>query len=230
MNVLSVCTFDETLELSVSMDGQFNTRILRTGLKHSEHLLPQIMQMLGESKLEIKDLDLLCCTRGPGSFTGLRIGMSALKGLAYGASKPLVSVSTMEVLAWNLFGFATAVVPLLDARKQRYYASVFEDGKCVCPDMDSRPEDLAPCLGKYDSILFTGYTCRPFAEEVIASGNLRGRIIIDDKVRSYSQALVELSIRQFNEKGPDDIGQGPVYLRKSEAEVALDQRESEEKN
>ncbi|MDD2232437.1 MAG: tRNA (adenosine(37)-N6)-threonylcarbamoyltransferase complex dimerization subunit type 1 TsaB [Sphaerochaetaceae bacterium] len=228
MNTLSVCTFDETLEIAVSMDSQFSIRMNRTGLKHSESLMPSIMQMLSESGLSLKDLDLLVCTRGPGSFTGLRIGMAALKGIAFACDKPLASVSTMDVIAWNMQDFDGAVVPLLDARKQRYYSAAFKGGKRIAPDMDSIPEDLVAYLKDQDRILFTGSTARPFAMDVEKLGVLKAQFFIDDRIRSYSQALTELGIAQFNEKGPDDIGQGPAYLRKSEAEAALEARTREE--
>lgn len=228
MNILSVCTFDETLQLGLSMDSQFSNRMSRTGTKHSECLMKNIMELLNENELKLQDLDLLCCTKGPGSFTGLRIGMSVLKGIAFSCDKPLVSVSTMEVIAHNLSFFPGTVVPLLDARKQRYYSAVFQQGKRISPDMDSIPEDLVPYLMNSSRILFTGSSSRPFAEDVMKLGVIKGEAIIDDCFRSYSESLTTLASMQFQEKGADDIGQGPVYLRKSEAEAALDARMREE--
>lgn len=231
MNTLSVCTFDETMQLAVSMNGQFCAKLLRTGQNHSENLMPGILSLLSDAGLKLGELDLLCCTRGPGSFTGLRIGMAALKGLACSLNKPLVSVSTMEVLAHDLSFFPGAVVPLLDARKQRYYSAVFSEGRRVCPDMDSVPEDLAPHLEPFERILFTGPSARPFANLVMNLGQLAGRqMLIEDSPRQLFSALAHLAEKQFNTKGPDDIGQGPSYIRKSDAEDALEKNQERKAN
>ena len=89
---------------------------VKTG--HSGKLMPEIDDALKRASLGIGDIDALCVTTGPGSFTGLRIGLSTVKGLAYSTGLPVVAVPTLEALAWNFPDFPCPVCPMLDARKK----------------------------------------------------------------------------------------------------------------
>lgn len=223
MNVLAICTFDETLQITVSSDKGMDSRIIKTGLKHSENLMPQIMKLLEENDLLLKDLNLLCCTRGPGSFTGLRIGMAALKGLSFGLSIPLVSVPTLEVLAKKQSYFDGAVAAVLDAKKERFYAAVFENGERKTLDLDCPSQELASKLKDYERALICGANCKEYANEV-ASLCPSTKILINEETQFLGDALIELAQKQYEAKGADDIGQGPTYIRKSDAEVAMEER------
>lgn len=231
MNTLAVCTFDDVLEIAVGTGGSYTSRVSKLGMTHSESLLPGILELLSEAGLDKSRLDLLCCARGPGSFTGLRIGMSALKGLAMALDRPLVSVPTMELLAHGRESFDGAVVPLLDARKKRYYAAVFSGGVRVCPDLDCTPGDLAQHLEGFARILFTGHTdVSAFAEQVAKAMPGERFIITEKGLGPAFPALLELGEKYLAVHGPDDIGQGPSYIRKSEAEEALEERLRREKD
>lgn len=95
------------------------------GRTHSETLLPLVDRVLRECALTLQEMDGVAITGGPGSFTGLRIGLALAKGLCLGAHLPLIAVSTLEVLAANLPFSPAIVCPLLDARKQEVYAGFF---------------------------------------------------------------------------------------------------------
>ena len=98
---------------------------------HSQTLLPMAEGLLGSCGLTPKDLDFLAVTRGPGSFTGLRIAMAAVKGMAFAAGKPCVGVSTLEALARSLAGFEGSAAAVMDARCGQVYAGLFSlaDGR-----------------------------------------------------------------------------------------------------
>lgn len=107
-----------------------NNRILATawqatGLTHSRTLLPMVEDMLKNSELSVQDMDAVAAAAGPGSFTGLRIGVSAAKGLAWAAEKPCVPVSTLEAMAWPLAHWEGTIVCAMDARRQQIYNAVF---------------------------------------------------------------------------------------------------------
>ncbi len=102
---------------------------------HSETLLPTINRILRECDCSIRDIDVLAVTAGPGSFTGLRIGMAAVKGISMAANKPVVAVSTLDTLAGNIAGSNALVAALLDARKNEVYCAFYEAS-------GSRPERL----------------------------------------------------------------------------------------
>ena len=96
-----------------------------TGLTHSRTLLPMAEAMLRNSELSVGDMDAFAVAAGPGSFTGLRIGIAAVKGLAWAAEKPCIPVSTLEAMAWPLAHLEGNIVCAMDARRQQIYNAVF---------------------------------------------------------------------------------------------------------
>lgn len=98
---------------------------INIGLTHSETALPMIQDLLKETRFSIEDIDLFAVSSGPGSFTGVRIGVAAVKGLAMALGKPCVGISTLEGLAMNLEGFEGMILPALDARRNQIYGAAF---------------------------------------------------------------------------------------------------------
>lgn len=98
---------------------------LQTRKTHSERLLPLIALWLQEAELSLKDIDGIAVTSGPGSFTGLRIGVATAKGLAQAAGKPLLGVPTLDALALNLAGSSGIICPILNARKGEVYTALY---------------------------------------------------------------------------------------------------------
>ncbi len=111
---------------------------LNNGYTHSQTLLPMVAKILEGASKKVSDLDLIGVTSGPGSFTGVRIGVSLVKGLAFPHNTPCVGVSTLEALAHNIKGFTGIICPLMDARREQVYTAFFESncGKIVrlCDD------------------------------------------------------------------------------------------------
>ena len=105
----------------------------RTGLTHSATLMPMLEAMLKNSGMTLKEMDVIAVAAGPGSFTGLRIGVSAAKGLAWSLNKPCAGVSTLEAMAWQMTGMDGVVCAAMDARRQQVYNALFDlrDGKPV---------------------------------------------------------------------------------------------------
>ena len=99
---------------------------LHTGLTHSQTLLPMAADLLEQCGLKPQDLDLIAVAAGPGSFTGLRIGVAAAKGLAWAAELPCAGCSTLEAMAWSLAGFQGEVCAAMDARRHQVYNSRFQ--------------------------------------------------------------------------------------------------------
>lgn len=105
----------------------------RTGLTHSATVMPMVDAMLKNTGITFAEIDLIAVAAGPGSFTGLRIGVSAAKGLAWPLDKPCAAVSTLEAMAWQLSGMEGIICAAMDARRQQVYNALFElhDGKPV---------------------------------------------------------------------------------------------------
>lgn len=135
----SVALCDGARRLSEAFINTTNT--------HSETLLPMVESVLAQAETAVDDIDLFACTVGPGSFTGVRIGVSLIKGLAFGRSKPCVGVSTLEAYATQLVSLKGIIVPVSDARRCGLYNAVFvSDGKKLtrlCEDKLTLPDELA---------------------------------------------------------------------------------------
>lgn len=244
MNVLVTDTSSQALTVGVYTDSFSEVRRSQgRSVQHSEKLVPTVVELCKDAGIDTKDIDLLLCTRGPGSFTGLRIGMAAFKGMAFALNKPIVSVSTLEAYACCAEAFEGAIVSVIDAKKQRWYLASFErsldkDGKVrlvrLTPDTDGTEADLVETLSKYDKVLVVGPDAAAFAEVLKNLYSMSSKlgykqIFASTKANeAISSAILELGLEQYQAKGGDDIGQGPVYLRKSDAELALEEKLAKE--
>ena len=124
---------------------------------HSETLLPMVKSMLETLKLSVDDIDAFAVSEGPGSFTGVRIGVATIKGLAFGKDKKCVGVSTIEAMAQNLKGFEGVVCPIMNARRGQVYTGAFLNGARIVADQCMLLCDLIPLLEKYgEPIYFVG--------------------------------------------------------------------------
>lgn len=119
------------------------------GLTQSELIMPMAESILTSLKLDYKDIGLIAVSVGPGSFTGVRIGVSMAKGLAFGKNTPIAPVSTLEALAENLFPFEGILVPCMDARRGQVYNALFEcDGSSIKRLTDDRAISLTELAGE----------------------------------------------------------------------------------
>ncbi len=244
MNILVTDTSSQALTVAIFTDSFSETRRSQgKSVQHSEKLVPTVVELCKDANIDTKDIDLLMCTRGPGSFTGLRIGMAAFKGMAFALNKPIVSVSTLEAYASCVEGTEGAIVSVIDAKKQRWYLAAFEQsldnsGKSVLtrltPDIDGTEADLISALKKYNKIQVVGPDAKAFADVLknlySMSSELGYKQIIANTManEAISNAILELGLKKYETKGGDDIGQGPVYLRKSDAELALEEKLAKE--
>jgi len=235
MNILAVDTAGSMLTVAVRTDTYFEEANLRPqGMRHSETIMPAIFDICRSCNTEIADIDLFVCTRGPGSFTGLRIGMATVKGLAFGLEKPVVSVSTLEYHAKSISHFDGCVIPAIDARKDKYYLGVFEcrEGECrrLMSDIDGTVDDLERYVDLYSSVLVAGPDREVFAGILKDKYPLKNITTECEYTVPKGVALIDLGLERYGTLGADDIGQGPVYLRKSDAEIALEEKLAKEKD
>ena len=127
MRILALETSAKACSAAVTDNGAVLASAFQcTGLTHSRTLMPMIEDMLRNADLTLADCDAVAVSAGPGSFTGIRIGIAAAKGLAFAADKPAVSVSTLEAMAMNCLGMDALVVCAMDARRAQVYNALFE--------------------------------------------------------------------------------------------------------
>ena len=148
MKILALETSAKAVSAAVSEDGKILTSGYQdTGLTHSRTLMPIVEHILKNTGLTVADMDAIAVAAGPGSFTGIRIGVAAAKGLAFAADKPAVGVSTLAAMARNVAFCDGLVICAMDARRQQVYNALFEakDGQLtrLTPDRAIALEDLA---------------------------------------------------------------------------------------
>lgn len=195
---------------------------LNNGNTHSEALLPMIEYSLKLLKMNIDDIDLFACSAGPGSFTGVRIGVATVKGLAFGKNKPCVGVSSLEALARNMIGVNGLICPVMNARRSQLYNALFicEDGKLkrVCEDRLISVFDLEEELRKYSDMPI--YLCGDGYD--IAKDSFTKIKTCDTPTSQRYQSAYSVALCALNASKQElltsDRDIAPVYLRASQAE------------
>lgn len=194
---------------------------LNTGNTHSETLLPSVEALLTMCNLDAGDVDLFACSKGPGSFTGVRIGASTVKGMAFGKDKPCIGVSTLEALAYNLRAFSGILCPVMNARRSQVYNALFraKNGRLerLCPDRAISLEELRAELSAYDEPIFLsgdGYDMTRAALDGLLLGRVPEELIYQS---GYSVAMCALDAYEAGER-TTDAELVPTYLRLPQAE------------
>ena len=197
----------------------------RSKLTHSSTLLPMVQEMLAHAQLTIQELDAIAVAQGPGSFTGVRIGVATVKGLCWGAEKPAIGVSTLEAMSRNVLFTAgdRVICPVMDARRQQVYGAIFNaDGSRLTEDAAIAAEELAAqvkALGKSALVLGDGWAV---FEKALQAQEVP-YTIVPEPLRYQNAWGVCVAAMEKEPKGADELL--PVYLRLSQAE-----RERQERN
>lgn len=232
MMILGLESSAKAASVALSRDGALTALSLQlSGLTHSRTLLPMAEDLLKNSGLSLRDVDAVAVTQGPGSFTGIRIGVSAVKGLCWGAEKPAIGVSTLEAMAWN--GECAPAGSLLccamDARRSQVYNALFEfeDGRPVrlTKDRAIGLEELSEELKKHQRPIF-----------VLGDG---GELCYNHIIKQgLTATLAPEAVRMQNAWGVCRAAAGktpasaaallPVYLRLSQAERERQERMKKE--
>jgi tRNA threonylcarbamoyladenosine biosynthesis protein TsaB len=197
---------------------------------HSEHLMPSIHTLLAEASLKIHDIQGIALSLGPGSFTGLRIGVSTVKGLAYALKIPVVGVSTLEALANNALYSSSTICPVLDARKKEVYAALFRgdgSGKVTRKSEDwvLSPEEL--CQRITEKTLFLGLGSEVYGEALQKNLGAWASFVPSELSHPRALNVAKLSLPKF-QRGQilDLFSFTPIYIRRSEAEIQYEAKEN----
>jgi tRNA threonylcarbamoyladenosine biosynthesis protein TsaB len=187
------------------------------GFRHAERLMGAVDFCLTEAGLAKNDIDLFACAGGPGSFTGLRIAMASIKGMAYGLGKPFVSVPSLDAMAADWEGTSPVIVPVMDAKRSHFYFGVYESGRLVSGPHDDTLERVLALASSYPEVLFVG----PDAEMLDpAIQDRTGFRRAEWSRRTPIAALLALAIVIYARQGPAPADESPNYLRASDAEEA----------
>ncbi len=227
MNILAIDTSNLPLSIAVVNDdkvlGEWTLNVERN---HSIRLLPAIRTLLEEVRLTPKEIDLFVVARGPGSYTGVRIGVTTAKSLAWAVSKPLVGISSLEALAHQIPLFNGVIIPLFDARRDRFYTAGYEwqSGKLieVLSEQIFHKEELARLLyERGGDVLFVGDDARKhreYLEEALAE---QAYFLPPAYQIPRAAHLAHLGYKLYEKGQIEEITFTPTYLQPTEAEVNL---------
>ncbi|GAB5045945.1 tRNA (adenosine(37)-N6)-threonylcarbamoyltransferase complex dimerization subunit type 1 TsaB [Thermodesulfovibrio sp. TK110] len=221
MRLLGIDTSTKYAGVAVIEDGRLIAQsIMEFKAAHSEKLLPEIAHVIETMKIPIETIDYYSVTVGPGSFTGLRVAVSTLKGLSFVTQKKVIPVSTLEGIAWGVPYCKYQICPILDARKKEVFAALFRwndnEIQRIKEDSVINIEALAEWI-KEDT-LFVGSGVELYKEKLIEK--FGGKALFLNSIYSVpNPAIVAFIASKRIEKAIHAKDLKPVYLRKSEAEI-----------
>lgn len=224
MKILSVESSAASCSVALSDNGVLiGEEFTNVKLTHSETLMPMVKNILDNTKTDIGTVDVFAVSNGPGSFTGVRIGVAAVKGMADGVGKPCCGVSTLETIAYPFFDRNCVVCSLMDARCSQVYTALFENGKRLTPDSAMLISELADSLKSIDKpIVFAGDGAAVTYEKLSDSFD---NIILADAQNRYQRASsIAFLTEKYINSGKLPVSANellPVYLRLPQAEREL---------
>lgn len=221
MKILALDSSAVVASVALCEDGLLlGEMMLNNGNTHSETLLPMVEFLLDKFSLSPDDIDAFAISKGPGSFTGVRIGAATVKGLAFGTDIPCVGVSTLEALAYNLIGYDGLICPVMNARRKQVYTALFRASngtlERIFPDEAIAIAELDEKLKAFDEpvrLVGDGY-------DVTLELLTHPHIPTPHRLRAqsaYSVAQVARELLAKNKEFPD-VALAPSYLRLSQAE------------
>lgn len=204
---------------------------LNNGNTHSETLLPMVETLLSHFGMSANDIELFAASSGPGSFTGVRIGVATLKGLAFAKNTPCVAVSTLEALAENAVSLGGLICPVMNARRAQVYTALFRsDGKTLTrllPDSALALTELDDLLAAYgEPVIFVG---DGYAITLKALKKTEAREIPDRLRHQSAYSVAQVARRAYeNNEATTDAALAVTYLRPSQAERERLEREGKQ--
>ena len=230
MKLICLDTCTRALSVAAMQDGALVSAMWhRAQVNHSVLLMPMLSQILETLGWDAKDVDFWAAVSGPGSFTGVRIGVSSVRALAHGWKKPVVSVNTLEALAMSFPMERALVVPLLDARRDQVYAAAYDmtSGfpKEVMPPCAASLDDFLKRLPEQAAIRFVGDGATAHEETLSAIPNA----VVTPEYLQFPMASAAAPLAQKRAlEGEickyDELE--PIYLRDSQAEQSLKKKEA----
>jgi tRNA threonylcarbamoyladenosine biosynthesis protein TsaB len=182
-------------------------------------------RLLAGAGIGAADLDLAACMKGPGSFTGLRIAFATAKGLSLSLGIPMVSVPTLDCMAAPQASWPGIVLPAMDARKGRFYAALYRGGRRLGDYLDAAPEELAAILAAKrrgaEPVIFAGPD-GALVREKLKPPDQTGFFIDPGGKRGKARELLDIIKKNGTLNVGEEVFSGPLYLRKSDAELTFD--------
>lgn len=232
MNILMIDTSGPACGVALMREGRLIYEAqLTSGRNHSQRMLPMADTALRMSDMTMEEVDLFGVVVGPGSFTGVRIGVSTVKAMAHAAGKPCIGVDALEALAANIASFDGVVCPILDARAQQVYGAMFRAGEYPQRLMPDEAMKLTEFLDKVEETgeeaIFLGDGAQAFEEAIRERMGHRAHFAGAQHQGLRSGCACVLAARKAEEGAEDYLTLMPVYLRAPQAERERAAREAQ---
>ena len=231
MLTLAIDTATKVCSVALCRDGELLAEYnIHMGMTHSEGLLPQLEQLLKRTNTKKQDIDLIAVSMGPGSFTGLRIGLATAEAMAYSWQCLLHGVDTLKALAYNIPLEGFVLSPVLDAQKGNYYQALYQwqDGKLVelAGTEVVNKERLLERIAEYNLPALILGECKKLEKLELPNGmKLAPKTLLMPKASS----VAFIAEQEFDPEADKKIfGLEPYYIRRSEAEELWEQRQQKQ--
>ncbi|NLK45813.1 MAG: tRNA (adenosine(37)-N6)-threonylcarbamoyltransferase complex dimerization subunit type 1 TsaB [Treponema sp.] len=218
MKALAVDTSINKISLAAWNEDTHTSLIIQAELKQSEKIVPAIEYVLEQSKLDVNDIEFLAVALGPGTFTGLRLGFSAIKAISLATGAPIYGIPTLDAYQAAFSEYRGTFVPVIDAKKGRFYISVWRNGiKCI-EDTDISPEDALKTFDPEEELLLVGNDAPLFRDKLLEIRPLQKCFVFDSSICIADQLIIMAEHLFRTNAEPLKDYDGPTYIRKSEAE------------
>jgi len=210
--ILNLETATKNCSVSISQNGQtiLCKEMAEAGYSHAEKLHVFIEECIKESNITFKDLSAIAVSQGPGSYTGLRIGVSAAKGLCFALDLPLIAVDTLQVLASKLSISEGVIIPMIDARRMEVYSAIFNSKLEKIREVQAEILTENSFKEISETIHFVG-DCAEKAKTVLTKSNF---IFHEEIIYPSANEMSELSYKKFQENKLEDVAYfEPYYLK-----------------
>jgi tRNA threonylcarbamoyladenosine biosynthesis protein TsaB len=217
--ILNLETATRNCSVSISKDGKniLCKEMAEAGYSHAEKLHVFIEECLKESNLTFKDLSAIAVSQGPGSYTGLRIGVSTAKGLCFALDIPLIAVDTLQVLASQLSISEGIIIPMIDARRMEVYSAIYNSNFEKIREVQAEILTENSFEEIHETIHFAG-DCSEKAKTVLTNSNF---IFHDAIIYPSANEMSVLSYNKFHENKFEDVAYfEPYYLKDFMATVS----------
>jgi tRNA threonylcarbamoyladenosine biosynthesis protein TsaB len=210
--ILNIETTTRNCSVSLSLDGETIAckEIADVGFSHAEKLHVFMEEILKENKLTFQDLSAIAVSQGPGSYTGLRIGVSAAKGLCYALSIPLIAIDTLESLARQVKNINGLVIPMIDARRMEVYSAIFNDKLEKIRAIEAQIIDENSFSDITGTIYIVG-DCQEKIKTVLSKSNF---VFLDNIVFPSASEMSQLAFNKYQKSDTVDVAYfEPYYLK-----------------
>ncbi len=224
MNIICIDTASQNIGITAKGDSASFTSIFTSNNRrvnsHAAFVLPLAEYAVEQAGFSIQETEVIICPQGPGSFTGLRLAYSVAKGLQMKTQAKFYAVPVLEALAFKHKNTAEQILTIIDAKRDCFYAQLFENGKAISESVDSPAEEIIKMLKTEKKTNICGVGTKKFQEDILnAKTGIDKKDItyIDFDIENLSKLMLEyyenncacVEVKEYD---------GPLYIRKSDAE------------